>query len=82
MIRIGDPAHGIVAKTVHKTLPGGGGSRGGKGWGVKGIGDWKRDSDIRTQVKSLKIDIAERTRNCENLLLKITYLSIFPENQK
>ena len=33
LIRIGDPAHGIVTKTVHKTLPGGGGSRGGKGLG-------------------------------------------------
>ena len=24
-IRLGSPAHGIVIKTVHKTLPGGGG---------------------------------------------------------
>ena len=36
-IRPGGPAHGIVTKTVHKTLPGGGGvmgvggSRGGGG---------------------------------------------------
>ena len=30
-IRLGGPAHGIVTKTVHKTLPGGGG---GRGWGV------------------------------------------------
>ena len=30
-IRLGGPAHGIVTKTVHKTLPGGGGgSRGGR----------------------------------------------------
>ena len=32
-IRLGGPAHGIVTKTVHKTLPGGGG---GRGWGVRG----------------------------------------------
>ena len=35
-IRLGGPAHGIVTKTVHKTLPGVVGSRGwvGKGsWG-------------------------------------------------
>ena len=37
-------------------------------WGVGGGG-----SDIRTEVKSLKIDIAERTRNCASLLLKIAY---------
>ena len=34
-IRLGGPAHGIVTKTVQKTLPGGGewgrGSRGAKG---------------------------------------------------
>ena len=28
-IRLGDPAHGIVTKTVHKILPGGGGGPGG-----------------------------------------------------
>ena len=27
-IRLSDPAHGIVTKTVHKTLPGGGGGQG------------------------------------------------------
>ena len=27
-IRLGGPAHGIVTKTVHKTLPGGGGGQG------------------------------------------------------
>ena len=32
-IRLGGPAHGIVTKTVHKTLPGGGG---GRGWGSRG----------------------------------------------
>ena len=30
-MRLGGPAHGIVAKTVHKTLPGSGGSPGGGG---------------------------------------------------
>ena len=39
-------------------------------------------SDIRTKVKSLKIDIAERTRNYESSLLKITCLNIFVENHK
>ena len=28
-IRLGGPAHGIVTKTVHETLPGGGGGPGG-----------------------------------------------------
>ena len=27
-MRLGSPAHGIVTKTVHKTLPGGDGSQG------------------------------------------------------
>ena len=37
-IRLGIPAHGIVTKTVHKTLPGGGRGQGvGVGWvGVMG----------------------------------------------
>ena len=35
-IRLGGPAHGIVTKTVHKTLPGGGRSEGGMGW----VGGW------------------------------------------
>ena len=50
-IRLGGPAHGIVTKTVHKTLPGGGWvGRGwwGPGWwgyrggwvGVVGIQGW------------------------------------------
>ena len=30
-VRLGGPGHKIVTKTVHKTLPGGGG---GRGWGV------------------------------------------------
>ena len=34
-IRLGGPAHEIVTKTVHKTLPGGGRSQ-GVGW----IGGW------------------------------------------
>ena len=29
-IRLGGTAHGIVTKTVHKTLPGGGGGPGGR----------------------------------------------------
>ena len=29
LIRLGGPAHGIVTKTVHKTLPGDGGGQGG-----------------------------------------------------
>ena len=29
-IRLGGPAHGIVTKTVHKTLPRGGGGPGGE----------------------------------------------------
>ena len=42
-IRLGGPAHGIVTKTVHKTLPGNGGGQGvggGRvgGGGIKGIG--------------------------------------------
>ena len=64
MIRIGDPANGIWTKTVHKALSWGG------GWG----------SDIRTKVKSLKINSAGKTKNCESLLLKIIYLNIFEEN--
>ena len=28
-------------------------------------------------MKSLKTDIEEKTRHCESLLLKITYLNIF-----
>ena len=35
-IRLGGPAHGIVTKTVHITLPGGGGGPGG-GWLVLGV---------------------------------------------
>ena len=37
-IRLGGPAHGIITKTVHKTLPGGGGC-GCKEWdlGVVGV---------------------------------------------
>ena len=40
LIRLGGPAHGIVTKTVHKTLPGGGGvkgSKGGRGSGEPGV---------------------------------------------
>ena len=31
-IRLSGPAHGIVTKTVHKTLPEGGGGQEGRGW--------------------------------------------------
>ena len=43
-----------------------------------GVVGW--GSDIRTKVKSLKINSAGKTRNCESLLLKIIYLNIFAEN--
>ena len=43
-IRLGDPAHGIVTKTVHKTLPGGDGGPGvvgSRGWvGMVGVQGW------------------------------------------
>ena len=38
MIRPGGPAHGIVTKTVHKTLPGGGSGQGVEGGRVDGGG--------------------------------------------
>ena len=40
LIRLGGQAHGIVTKTVHKTLPGVGGSEGVvgvKGWWGEGV---------------------------------------------
>ena len=37
-MRLGGPAHGIVTKTVHKTLPGGGGGPGVGGYRVTGGG--------------------------------------------
>ena len=46
---------------------------------VRGWGDWKWGL---ISVKSLKIDIAERTRSSESLLLKMTYINIFAENHK
>ena len=36
-MRLGGPAHGIVTKTVHKPLPGGGGVRGWVGIGLQGV---------------------------------------------
>ena len=36
-IRPGGPAHGIVTKTVHKTLPGVVGAQGLGGYGVQGV---------------------------------------------
>ena len=38
LIRLSGPAHGIVTKTVHKTLPGGGGDGGGGGGGREVVG--------------------------------------------
>ena len=38
-IRLGGLAHGIVTKTVHKTLPGGGGGPGWEGRG-DGVQEW------------------------------------------
>ena len=57
-IRLGGPACEKMTKTTQNSA---------RGWGF-GVG-----SNIRTKVKSLKIDIEERTRNCESLMLKITY---------
>ena len=37
-IRLSGHAHGIVTKTVHKTLPRGGGGPGGRGWVGLGVG--------------------------------------------
>ena len=37
-MRLGSPAHGIVTKTVHKTLPGGGGLQEVGGYRVTGDG--------------------------------------------
>ena len=39
-IGLGGPAHGIVTKTVHKTLPGGGRGEGGMGVGGWGLQGW------------------------------------------
>ena len=55
-MKLAGPAHGIVIKTTQNSSGGGGGGR----------------SDIRTKVKSLKIDIAERTRNCQKFTAKNT----------
>ena len=47
------------------------------GMGSKGewcsVGEGGGVSDIRTQVEALIIDIAERTINCESLLLKVIW---------
>ena len=37
-MKLGGPAHGIVTKTVHKTLPGAGGVQGVSGYRVAGDG--------------------------------------------
>ena len=39
-IRLCGPAHEIMTKTVHKTLPGGGGSQEGRGGGGRGPLGW------------------------------------------
>ena len=76
LIRLADPVHGIVTKNVHKTLARDGGAQGlGEyrvtgGGGGPGVG-WVVVGGM-TSVKSLKIDIEERTRHCKSLLLKIT----------
>ena len=58
-IRLGGPTYGILNKTIRRTMPGVV-QIGGLGVvGVKGLGCG--GSDIRTKVKSLKFDIAERT---------------------
>ena len=40
LIRLGGPAHGIVTKTLHKTLPRGGGGQVGRGGGGQGGSGW------------------------------------------
>ena len=47
-IRLGGPAHGVVTKTVHRTLPGGGGAQGVGGYrgtGVMGFQEVDRVGD-------------------------------------
>ena len=39
-IRLCGPAHGMVTETVHKTLPGSGGGKGGMGVGGWGLQGW------------------------------------------
>ena len=71
-MRLGGPAHGIVTKIVHKTLPGGGGgpgvggylvtggwwgSRGGVGGAVGGLFDMKLTLSVRHNCLKLKMII-------------------------
>ena len=50
-IRLGGPAHRIVTKTVHKTLPGGGWVWGtGDGWGPGGRGGSLFDMKLALSV--------------------------------
>ena len=59
-MRLSDPAHGIVTKTVHKTLPWGGGGRGqggrdGMGQGVGVVGEgmvW-----VRGVVRGMSVSV-------------------------
>ena len=54
-MRLGGPAHGIVTKTVHKTLPGVGGCR-VAGGGV-GLFDMKLTLSVRHNCLKLKMII-------------------------
>ena len=60
-MRLGGPAHGIVTKTVHKTLPGGGGGPGVGGYRVTGGGgglfDMKLTLSVRHNCLKLKMTI-------------------------
>ena len=62
-------------------------------WRIRWSCPWNSDQNCKqscargwwgqgVKVKSLKLDIAERTRNCESLLLKMTPLNIFVENHR
>ena len=56
-MRLGGPAHGIVTKTVHKTLPGGGGGPGVGGYrmtmhdGLFTLPEMDSDTDFDTDSK-------------------------------
>ena len=72
-MRLSGPAHGIVTKTVHKTLPGSGGSPGdgwvygyrgwwgSRGWdwlGLGGLFDMKLTLSLRHNCLKLKMVIS------------------------
>ena len=52
-MRLGGPAHGIVTKTVHKILPGGGGGPGG---GVGGVVGSLFDMKLALDMSEIKDD--------------------------